>query len=84
MVLRLEQAQEYEKEPVVEGALSRTAHKVLEWLGPRENQPPKIETGVYKNSQTTNVQIGDYKMEFKTTYGKTEDLDTQTMTMTLL
>ena len=55
--------------------LSKKEHKVLEYLGPREQQPPKIETGIYKNSQTKNVQIGDYEMEFKTTYGKTQDLD---------
>ena len=30
------------------------------------------------------MQIGRYKMEFKTTYGKTEEEDVQTMTMTLL
>lgn len=64
--------------------MSKSTLKELEYTGPRENNPPKIETAFYKNSETKNVQIGDYKMDFKTTYGKTEDEDVQTMTMTLL
>lgn len=64
--------------------LSKASLKVVEYLGPREDMPPKVDVGFYKNSQTRNVQIGDYKMEFKTTYGKTADEDVQSMTMTLL